>query len=432
MLIAFLSHPQARDSGDYRHRIAYPAHALGQLAHVVDIQTSHPDAWSWALRADVTIITMVADANLQHLIARRKALHKVTVFEISDDFEAFPTHLPIANFYKQPHIQKILRTLAQQSDALQFSSHGLQAKFAYLNPCHRVLPNQWPGSLQLSPPRQLPSRGVTTIGWAGSGGHTQDAHVVAQAWKRWQEEHPDTAVRMRVMCNASLQAIFHSYGLAIDCAAPANFEQYLDFLSSLDIGFALLHDEPFARGRSDGKFLEYASQGVPCIASQCSEYRYGITHGHNGMLAQTTADASAQLQHLLQNPALVSRMGDNARQTLESQRTHPLHAPVRLDFYNTLLAQVGATSSKNTGTGWSSLQTPAEAALLRAMQLQSNQQLDAAMQAYAALIEQHPQFHMLWERVAEIADAKGQDDDARAFIETAIEQRDLLLSAATR
>lgn len=430
MLVVFLSHPQARDSGDYRHRIAYPAQALGQLIEVIDIQTSHPDAWSWALRADVTIITMVADAHLLHLIARRKTLHKVTVFEISDDFEAFPTHLPLARFYSQPHVQQTLRALAQQADATQFSSHGLCAKFSHLNPQHRVFPNQWFGNPAPPPSRQVHNSGLLSIGWAGSGGHTMDAHVVAQAWKYWQTQNPDVCVRMRVMCNPSLQAIFRSYGLTVESMPPASFDQYLDFLRSLDIGFALLHDEPFARGRSDGKFLEYASEGTPCIASQWGEYGYGITHGHDGMLAQTPEDAATQLQQLLQNPALMRRMGDQARQTLENQRTHPLHAPVRLGFYTSLLTQVGSTP-KNTGSGWSSLEAPAEVALLHAMQLHSKLQLDAAMQAYAALIEQHPQFPTLWDRVAEIANAKGQFEDALAFSQTAVEQRELLLNAAT-
>jgi hypothetical protein len=53
--VVFLSHPQGRDSGDYRHRVTLPGQALTAHLRVIDIQTSHPDSVAVALKADLLV-----------------------------------------------------------------------------------------------------------------------------------------------------------------------------------------------------------------------------------------------------------------------------------------------------------------------------------------------------------------------------------------
>ena len=98
-VVVFLSHPQGRDSGDYSHRVSLPGQALAAHLRVIDIQTSHPDSVGVALKADLLIVTMVADRMVASLISLRKQAGLPSAYEISDDFADFPPNLPAHAFY---------------------------------------------------------------------------------------------------------------------------------------------------------------------------------------------------------------------------------------------------------------------------------------------------------------------------------------------
>ena len=61
--------------------------------------------------------------------------------------------------------------------------------------------------------------------------------------------------------------------------------------------------------------IEAMSCGMPVIGADSPGIREVIRHGENGWLCGTDADSISQaIQHLLENPDLAQRLGDNARQ----------------------------------------------------------------------------------------------------------------------
>ena len=108
----FLSHPQSRDSGDYQHRVTLPARALARHWSVEDLQTSHPRFVERALRADLLIVCMVAEPVIARLVQARNAAGRPTAYEISDDFEHFPSSLPGHAFYSLPQTRRVIAELA--------------------------------------------------------------------------------------------------------------------------------------------------------------------------------------------------------------------------------------------------------------------------------------------------------------------------------
>ena len=61
--------------------------------------------------------------------------------------------------------------------------------------------------------------------------------------------------------------------------------------------------------------IEAMSCGMPVIGADSPGIREIIRHGENGWLCGTDADSISQaIQHLLENPDLAQRLGDNARQ----------------------------------------------------------------------------------------------------------------------
>jgi hypothetical protein len=140
--VTFVTRPQPRLGGDYLHRTYWPAAALGEHVPTTAIQLSHPDCLEAMATAGLLIVTMVMDADLARIFDARRQRGLPTIYEISDDFEAFPENLPLCRFYSQPWVQKLARDLCQKADAVQFSSPGLARKYGHLNPVHRIFHNQ--------------------------------------------------------------------------------------------------------------------------------------------------------------------------------------------------------------------------------------------------------------------------------------------------
>jgi len=412
----FLAHPQPRDSGDYRHRITLPGRALAGSMEVVELQTTHPDWVAHCVATDLLVVCMVADATLEPVMAERTRRGLPTVYELSDDYRAFPKSLPGHAFYRVPEHQARIERLARAADLLQCSSHGLRARYGALNPRCAVLPNQLCDVPPLPPVTEARLR-APVLGWAASAGHFDDARGLAGALLAWCTTRglaPHEAPVLRLMAPTSIRGVFERVGLPVDWHAPAAFDEYLAFLDGMDIGFAPLGDSAFAEGRSDGKFLEYASRGVLCIASARGEYLHGMRAGETGLLyAGNDGFVRALSQAIDDAPARLA-MRAAAHATLLRERTHAAAASGRFALYRWLLERAGLDAAPVA----SSLRTRVdadEAALADATVHHGQGRLDAALAGYLDVLDRHPDFHLPWERGGLIARALGANEDAVRF-----------------
>ena len=448
-VVVFLSHPQGRDSGDYSHRVSQPGQALAQHLTVIDIQTSHPDSVAVALKADLLIVTMVADPLVASLIALRKQAGLPTAYEISDDFADFPPNLPAHTFYAQPQIRALVKGMAGDADLLQCSSHGLLRKYAALNAHHAVFPNQLT-EVPALPQRDRIAPDHPVLGWSGSAGHLDDARHLAQllqAWWRHRGKPPNDRPSIRIMSSPLIRGVFEAAGCLVDYRPSGGFKDYLAFLDGIDIGFAVIGDTDFSAGRSDGKFLELASRGVVCVASDAGEYPISMQHGQTGLLFADEAGFIAALDALFDSPALLAQIRSAAHAWVRTERTHERGALERLRHYLPLLqarlghrpaqaGSIGADSGKAPGAGLIVMADPSETVFLAAIGLHNAGQLEAALTGYLQVIEQRPDFYLPWQRCADIARALGGEADAQHFEQTAVQRLEMqvrtALSAQTR
>jgi glycosyltransferase involved in cell wall biosynthesis len=129
-----------------------------------------------------------------------------------------------------------------------------------------VLPNCVPGELEsalISIRHEFDP--TPTIGWAGfTHTHPNDLKVVGDAVRRVVEE---TGCRVRVIGDAEGAA--RDWGLKeIDQLGPVQIGMpYYTALTSVDVALVPLQDNPFNRGKSYLKALEFAAVGVPVVAS---------------------------------------------------------------------------------------------------------------------------------------------------------------------
>lgn len=415
----FLSHPQPRDSGDYLHRVTLPGRALACHLPAAEMQTSHPAWLACGLQARVLVVRMVADPTVLALIEARRLLGRPTAFEISDDFRDFPPSLPGHAFYGRPHNQALIEQTAREADLLQFSSHGLAARYGHLNPHHVVLPNQLAEVPELPTPDPRRLR-EPVLGWAGSAGHLEDARQLV-AWLRpWyaaRRRAGQALPRFEVMAPDLVAGVFLGSGLPARVHAPGSFEAYLAFLGTLDVGLAILGDSDFARGRSDGKFLEYASRGAVCVASAAGEYRHGIREGETGLLFDGPEALHAHLDALVDDAPQRLRLREAAHAHVRRQRTHAVAAVERARLYASLLGPAGAARSAAADArgGLRSLQDPTESRFVEGSMLHMRGLLHEALEAYLEVVSAHPGFHEPWARGAAIARALGAEADAGLF-----------------
>jgi glycosyltransferase involved in cell wall biosynthesis len=91
--------------------------------------------------------------------------------------------------------------------------------------------------------------------------------------------------------------------------------------ASLDIGLYPLPDDPWTRGKSGLKALQYLAAGVPYIASPVGVVGEIGIPGTTHLEATTPEEWQLALGALLADPDLRARMGASARQYAESNYT---------------------------------------------------------------------------------------------------------------
>jgi hypothetical protein len=425
---AFLSHPQEQGSGDYLHRVRLPAQALSRHWPVEELQTSQPDFVRRAVGCDLLVVNMVADLVIERIFDARRRLGRPSVFEINDDFQHFPRTLPGRDFYALPRTQRLIAGLAASADLLQFSSHGLRQAYGHLNPRQVVFVNHL-GELPALP-AVAPREGTDVVlGWAGSAGHADDAIELASLLTHWAQRRRARGwalPRLRLMAAPQVVSAFEGCGLDVEARAAADFAQYLQFLCSLDVGFACIASEPFALGRSDGKFIELASRGVVCIASDRGEYCHGMLHGETGFLYADQAQFDLALDLVVDDAGTRQKVRATAHEHLALHRLHAGAVRHRAAVYAPLMGLHEAPPPGDHRLLLARQEQGPECALERRMLAAALRHRegrhDMALDLYVECMQEAPDFYLPWERAAAIAGVIGSQKEA-AFLARLAERK---------
>lgn len=400
--ILFLGHPQPRQSGDWLHRVAWPAQALGKLARVTTVQTLHPQWVRMALEADVLVVLMIAEPILIEVFRQRRAAGRASVFEISDDFSSVASANPLVGFYARPEVQALVRQLASEADATEFSSDFLAEKYAALNACAAVFRNQL---LEMPERGEHEPSGRLRIGWAGSIGHLEDARLLAGWIARWPEKGE---VRWCLMCAPEIVQVFQDAGVEVEARPTGSMSEYLVYLNGLDVGLAWVGDDDFSRGRSDGKFLEYAACGVLPVCRNSPVYARTLSDGVTGFLFKDEADLHRLLACFVASPEEVRKLGGAAREHIVAHRTHAVTCSARLDFYAGLTVFRSAAER-----GFSEDVAAVEADLYASMELVNQRKPAEALERALGVMEREPEFFFVWQVLETICAKLGKDAEAQ-------------------
>ncbi|HZK82743.1 MAG TPA: tetratricopeptide repeat protein [Humisphaera sp.] len=320
--------------GDARYRLHDPSRYLSKLDGVTAIDCHFFSRHLYELTnlADVLVLQFVNDWDLLEVCQRRRAAGRVTVFEANDYFFDMQPWSPIAGAWQDRVIQELYLQLLVAADAVQTSTDELARQWRRRGAKEiGVFANQLTDVPPLAP---APDRSLT-IGWAGSPGHLADWYAVAPALQRWLNVNRD--VRLAVMTNEVARPFFQLPPERYSFSPFGSLEDYLRFLGQIDIGLAPLLPTEYNRGRSDVKFLEYASRGVAGIYADLEPYRASVIPGKTGLLHRNADELISQLDFLRTNVDLRHSIRREGHAYVVKNRKLDLHIGRRLDWYRSLL-----------------------------------------------------------------------------------------------
>lgn len=152
------------------------------------------------------------------------------------------------------------------------------------------------------------------VGWHGSDSHFSDLKLVRSALAQVQREHRFELVLAGYQPPGLFKrATFRPWvKFSPDLA-------YYDAFADFAIGICPLSKSPFNDCKSDLKWLEYSSLGIPVIASASPAYD-AIEPGVTGLLARNLSDWEAHLSRLLDDEDLRARLGRAAREEVQAHR----------------------------------------------------------------------------------------------------------------
>jgi tetratricopeptide (TPR) repeat protein len=331
-LVAQVSPAADTGIGDHVYRIRQPAEAMGKLPGVVVVNLSSisPFLKEICLCADVLVLHLIGEQDVLPIVDERKRQGLATVFEISDNFLAFPPTVKIKPWFDDPLNLAATFQLIRLSDAVQGVSEILLEKFSFLHEHRVVFENQ---IMEMGCLKKEYAKEELIIGWAGSLGHTEDIRQIAPVIQDVCERH--SHVRFAFMGNrGQYTEVFGGLaGNRFSYTEPGNLSDYYDFLDGLDIGLAPLLATPYNICRSDVKFIEYASRGVVPVVSDVGPYRKHARHGVNAFLFENAESLRNVLEMLITDKLTREGVKERAYSYVKQERQEEAWSKERISFY---------------------------------------------------------------------------------------------------
>jgi glycosyltransferase involved in cell wall biosynthesis len=118
-------------------------------------------------------------------------------------------------------------------------------------------------------------------------------------------------------------------GVTIDALPWQSRSEVADLLA-IDIGLYPLRKQEWDLGKSGLKALQYMGLGIPTVLTPFGANLEIVTHGENGLFADTEAEWIEALTRLILDPALRERLGRAGRRTVVARYSVEANWPLYL------------------------------------------------------------------------------------------------------
>ena len=231
-----------------------------------------------------------------------------------------------ANFERKAQFHEAIKNM----DMIMTSTDPLRSHYKGLNHNIHVMPNCV--DLEYWQPSDTQTKEVR-IGWHGGPSHYEDWVDYLDVVERVTKKYPQVKW---VICGELfpiLEKIIPPNQIEHHLWVHVMAHPYFQRLLKLDIAFVPLKDSEFNRCKSDIKFVEFSSMGVPCVTSKVTPYRETCGPANLALMGSTPKEVEDQLSRFIESPELRREYGDRARQWVEENRSTKVIAPKYLELF---------------------------------------------------------------------------------------------------
>lgn len=242
--------------------------------------------------------------------------------------------------------------LARRSAGVLVATEALRERIEALNRNVVTVPNSLDERLFGPPPEPRAPGAPLVVGYMGTRTHDGDLRMILRPLR---DLLTGGGGRIRfevagVADAASLDAAFE--GLPVTRLDPGAEEAYPAFPAWMrrslrwDFAIAPLVDDPFSRGKSDLKYLDYGALAIPAIFSDVRPYRETVRHRETGLLVPNEPGAwAAALEEMASDAALRARLAAAARDEVHGTRMLRANARRWPEAIDRLLGSAGPSAS---------------------------------------------------------------------------------------
>lgn len=210
--------------------------------------------------------------------------------------------------------------LTVYADSITCSTQLIAEELSKINPSVSVRPNKLPIKF-FRTTQQVVSRAKThkfsnnkirILYLSGSNTHKRDFSTITGPLTKLGQDHPNKFSISFMGSLSDYSKVFSVMGVESKMISTTSFDKMLEVILEHDLVLVPLENSTFNNCKSNIKYLESASQGIPVIASGVHEFKSIINHGVNGWLCENESEWYNTLQQIIINPEITITCGINA------------------------------------------------------------------------------------------------------------------------
>ncbi len=208
------------------------------------------------------------------------------------------------------------RQLCRHADVV-LAANKVLAKYARQYSNHVfVVPTSIDLKLYQPPERAPANRDAAVIGWIGTRWNLGYLRMLEAPLSRLIASFDFVLTLITDPSSAGEVSLPPEIPLRV---VPWTLGDFVQNLSTCDVGICPLPDNPWTQGKSSYKVLEYMALGIPAVASPVGGIIDAIEPGADGYFATSGDDWYIHLRDLLEDPNLRREMGRAGRRKVEAR-----------------------------------------------------------------------------------------------------------------
>lgn len=286
--ILFTIYPGTDDEPTRRRRGLFVIEELRKLGWMVSEQD---DA------ADIVVIQRIATPEQ---VRKYQASGRLVIFDQNDAL------LHRGTMFHRP----TERETVSQADVVVVTCRYMQQMYARVNPRTVMIPDALEDEFWATPLPEIP-KSPLVLSWVGMPDNLQYIEPCVE----WLAGIAD--LRLKIITSEVDSKGRSNRERVGGWPVPTEFvvwqrDTFVYELAGAHAGIVALPDTSFCRGKAQHKVIGFSALSLACIASNMPGYREVITHGENGLLAETPEQWQEAIE-VIRDPSVRQNLGANAR-----------------------------------------------------------------------------------------------------------------------